>query len=125
MRVRDVMKKKVKIIRPETTLKEAAKIMSKNKIGSLAIVRKKEIAGIITERDILKNIEALNKRVSSFMTKKVISIDSYQHIEIAADLMSQNKIKRVLVTEGDKLKGIITATDIIANSNLLNDSFLL
>lgn len=125
MKVKDIMKKDVIIIEPEITLKEAARIMSKKNIGSLAIVNKKEIAGIITERDILKNIDALNKKVSSFMTKKVISIDSYKHIEIAADLMSHNKIKRILVTEGDKLKGIITATDIIANSDLLNDSFLL
>ena len=38
--------------------------------------------------------------------------------------MTENKIKRLPVVENGKLVGIITATDLIANSDLLNEEFL-
>ena len=121
MKIKELMNK-IYVISPNTTLKTAADVMSKKNIGSLAIVDKKKIVGIITERDILCNAANLNKKISSAMTEDIISIDLNESIEEAAKIMSDNQIKRILVTEKDKLVGIITATDIIANSDLLNQN---
>ncbi|MBM3228681.1 CBS domain-containing protein [Candidatus Pacearchaeota archaeon] len=123
MKIKEIIKGDVIVIEPDLTLKEAAQIMSKNKIGSLAVIKNREILGIITERDVLKNIDSLKSKVSSVMTKKIISIDSDSYVENAATLMAKNKIKRLLVVDGGSLVGIITATDILANSNRLNDDF--
>jgi CBS domain-containing protein len=46
-----------------------------------------------------------------------------RNIDDAATLMAENKIKRLLVTDKKKLVGIITVTNIIANSDVLNESF--
>ena len=54
MRVSEIMNKVV-VIDSDMTLKEAAKVMSKNGIGCLTFLKKGKIKGIITERDILKN----------------------------------------------------------------------
>ena len=123
MKIKEIIKENVIAIGPDLTLKEAAQIMSKNQIGSLAVIENKKILGIITERDVLKNIDSLKSKVSSVMTKKIISIDSDSYVENAAALMAKNKIKRLLVVEGGSLVGIITATDILANSDRLNDDF--
>ena len=123
MKIKEMIKGNVIVIEPDLTLKEAAQIMSKNHIGSLAVIKNREIVGIITERDVLRNVTSLNSKVSSVMTKKIISIDSDSYIENAAALMAKNKIKRLLVVDGDALVGIITATDILANSDRLNDDF--
>lgn len=109
------------IVDDNVTLKSAAKMMSDKNIGSLLIVKDGKIKGIITERDILKNIAKLDSKVSSVMSKKVVTIDSEEKIEEAIGIMSENKIKRLPVMEDGKLVGIITATDIIAHAKEINE----
>lgn len=123
MKIENIMNKAV-VIDFDTNVKEAAKIMSKRNIGSLVILKNNKIKGIITERDILKNISSLNKKISSVMTKRVITIELNQDLENVTLVMTKHKIKRLLITEEGKLVGIITATDIIANSDLLNEELL-
>ena len=109
------------IVDDNVTLKSAAKMMSDKNIGSLLIVKDGKIKGIITERDILKNISKLNLKVSLVMSKKVITIESEEKIEEAIGIMSENKIKRLPVMQDGKLAGIITATDIIAHAKEINE----
>lgn len=115
MKVSKIMHKII-VVDKNITLKEAAKIMSKKKIGSLILIEDDEIKGILTERDVLKNVENLNKKISFVMNKKIICVDSSDEIEDAAEIMAKCKIKRLPVLEKGKLSGIITATDIIANT---------
>ncbi|MFA5856839.1 MAG: CBS domain-containing protein [Candidatus Pacearchaeota archaeon] len=121
IKVKDLMNKVV-YTEKDITVKEAAVIMSKMKIGSLVYIKDKKVVGILTERDVIKNISRIKKKISHIILKKPIKIDLNRKIEEAAKLMSHYKIKRLLVTEKDNLVGIITATDIIANSDILNDS---
>lgn len=58
------------------------------------------------------------------MSKEIVTIGHNESIDNAALIMSEHKIKRLPVLENDKLVGIITATDIIANSDILNEDFL-
>lgn len=120
LRIKDLMKKVVSTEK-DLKLKEAAKIMSRMRIGSLILLKDKNIVGILTERDVIKNISKLNKKISKIATRKVITAESDKNIDYAAKLMAKNKIKRLCVVEKGKLVGIITATDIIANSDVLNE----
>jgi len=122
IKVKEIMNKVVYSDK-NITLKAAAKIMSKLKIGSLVYMEDNKIHGILTERDIIKNISSLKKNISTIISKKVIMIDLNRNIDDAATLMAENKIKRLLVTDKKKLVGIITVTNIIANSDVLNESF--
>lgn len=122
MQVKEVMNKAI-VIDHDISIKEAAKIMSNRNIGSLIVLRKDKIAGIITERDIMKNISSLGKGVSSVMSKNVITLNHNESLDNASLIMTENKVKRLPVTEGDRLVGIITATDVIANSDVLNEDF--
>ena len=124
MRVLDIMHD-VKVISPGLTVKEAADIMSKEAIGSLVIISNGKVAGIITERDILRNIKRAKEKVDKVMSKNVISVEDTDTIERAAEIMTASKIKRLPVTRQGKLVGIITATDLIANSTSINENFLL
>lgn len=123
MRVDEVMNKAI-AVEYDLSLKKAAKIMSKQNIGSLIVLKKDKIVGILTDTDIIRHIGSLNKKVSSVMAKKVVTIDIGESIDNASLIMAKNKIKRLPVLEKGKLIGIITATDIVANSDLLNEDFL-
>ena len=107
----------------DVSIREAAKIMSGRNIGSLIVLKSNKIVGIITERDVLKNVNSLGRKISGAMTKLVVTIDHKDTIDNAALIMTQKQIKRLPVLDNDKLVGIITATDIIANSDILNEDF--
>ena len=120
MKVSEIMNK-VFVIDSDMTLKEAAKIMSCNGIGCLTFFKNKKIKGIVTERDILKNISNPKNKVSSIMTKNVIAVDINADLEKVISIMANNKIKKILVVEKEILMGIVTSTDIISHSNLLHE----
>jgi CBS domain-containing protein len=117
--VRDVMTKDVRVVRPDTSVKEVVAVMNKFDIGSIVVVQGERPVGIITERDILKRIvepcldpETVTAR--QIMTSPVVTIDENASINEAAKLMAKKGIKRLLVTRNkDELMGIITFTDIV------------
>jgi len=124
MRIKEIMNKAI-VIEHDVSVKEAARIMSARNIGSLIVLNKNKIAGIITERDIMENVSCLGKKISCIMKKNVITIDHTESLENAALIMTERKVKRLPVVDNGKLVGIVTATDIVANSDLLNEDFLL
>ena len=116
--VRDAMSKAVKVVRPDTSMKEVVATMNKFNIGSIIVVQAERPVGIITERDILRRLvepclapETLRAR--EVMTSPVISISETASIDEAAKLMVRRKIKKLLVVNGEKLAGILTFTDIV------------
>lgn len=119
MLVRDVMRKSVITTDPETSIKEAAKVMADNNIGCLVVTKNDNAIGVLTERDIIcclaasQDNEMVSKTVNDAMTKFIISITSTSTIESAVKLLTENKIKKLPVID-EKLVGILTSSDIIA-----------
>lgn len=116
--VRDVMSKDVRVVRPDTTVKEVVATMNKFNIGSIIVTQADRPVGIITERDILRRLveqclapETLTAR--QIMTSPVTTINENTTIEEAAKIMAKKRIKRLPVTNNNKLVGIVTFTDIV------------
>jgi len=100
------------------TVYEAAQIMKEKDISSIIALDKSTIAGIMTERDIVQKVVCQGKdpkatKVSEVMESPVPSIDIDKTIVDAARMMRQLKMKRLLVTEGREVKGIISEHDIV------------
>ncbi|MGB9741087.1 MAG: cyclic nucleotide-binding/CBS domain-containing protein [Candidatus Bathyarchaeia archaeon] len=117
--VRDAMAKDVRVVRPDTTVREVVATMNKFGIGSIIVVQGERPVGIITERDILRRLvepclapETLTAR--QVMTSPVQTINENASIEEAARLMAKKRVKRLPVMNDGKLVGIITFSDIVA-----------
>ena len=129
MKIKEITKS-VKTISPEDTVKEAAVLMSRHNIGSLVVINsKKKVVGIVTERDIIDKVNAKDKlasrvRVEDIMSPNVITIDSNSLIDDAVYLMVKHRIKKLPVLDNNELVGIITATDIVANSSEVGEFYL-
>jgi CBS domain-containing protein len=98
---------------------DVAKLMIKNRVGSVVLVDGDEKpVGIVTERDLLKKVSVANKpaksiAVKSIMSSPVITIKAFDSIETAAAVMAKNKVKRLVVLEDNgSLAGVLSATDI-------------
>lgn len=122
MKLSEVMNKAF-VIESKISVKEAAKIMSDKNVGSLIVMKGDKIDGIVTERDILKNVSGLGKRVSEVMSKNIITIGKSDTLEDAAELMAEKKIKRLPVVSKGELVGIITATDVLAHCEDITEDF--
>jgi CBS domain-containing protein len=118
MFVKDVMNRKVIKASPDTSVREAARIMTDNRIGCVVVEKNGRVVGILTDRDILtalaKDGDANydNMKISDIMTRYVIFASPGSRIEKVAETMIKHKIKKMPVIEGEKLIGIITSTDI-------------
>ena len=116
VRVKAFMNRDLVSIDASRTIKEAVKRMVKAEIGSIVITNDGEPVGIVTERDVLKRALMAAKRpnrpVREIMSTPLITIDSLATIGEAAELMTNREIRRLLVTEKDKVVGIITQRDI-------------
>lgn len=123
MKVEDAMNKAV-VVDEHISLRQAAKVMKDKKIGSVIVMKGNKVTGIITEGDVTRNTSGLGKKLSSVMSKNIISIGQKEDINHAAKLMAENKIKRLPVICGGELMGIITATDILDNSDALDEDFI-
>ena len=121
MQVKDAMNKNVKTIRPDASVREAAVIMNRYRIGSLVVVSGQgKVEGIVTERDILTDVVAESKnsddvKIEEIMThdENLKTIPPEASLEDAAELMSKHKIKKLPVVKKGMLLGIITASDLI------------
>lgn len=118
MLIKDMMNRNVQTIGPESTVQKAAELMMNNSIGSLIVVKDEKLAGIITERDVMKVIvdgrDPKETKIRDAMTSNVVFISPDKDVSDAAELMAKHKIKKLPVVEGSRLVGIVTATDLMA-----------
>ena len=107
----------------EANAKDATKLMIERNIGALVVTEKREAVGIITERDILRNCcfnaSCMNIKVRKIMSKPLVTVDGKTSIAQASEIMTEKKIRRLLVTEKDKItekekiEGIVTQRDLM------------
>ena len=100
------------------TLQTAARLMRDRKIGSLLVRKDGENIGIISETDIARKAVAEGRspekiKVESIMSRPIITIDIKATPEMANDLMKENGIRHLAVTEQDKISGIISVRDLL------------
>lgn len=116
--VRNAMTKDIISLESNIGVQEAIKLMVEKDIGSVLVTRHGEVAGILTERDIMKKccpqVQCTVMKTGDVMNSPLITIDGDAAIGEAADLMAKKKIRRLLVTKGGKIEGIITERDVMS-----------
>lgn len=123
MKVKECMCDDVCCVKPETKIKEVAKLMSENHIGSIPVCDQNQcICGIVTDRDILLRCVACDKdtnqtSVSEIMSCNVCTCKEDDDITNAQTQMSQNQIRRLPVCNSkNEVVGILTLGDLAQNT---------
>lgn len=121
MNIENLMSKRVIIGSVTHTLSEIATLMKKYDIGFLPISDQNKIIGVITDRDIvinaISNNSSQNEVIDKYIERKFITIDQNKSVENAIQLMGEKKVRRLIITDNNKLTGILALSDII-NSNI-------
>ncbi len=101
------------------SLGEAATLLSQHRIGAVLVLAPTgALAGILSERDIVKAIaahgaQALNASVEAHMTAKVITCAPQNSVHQVMQLMSTGKFRHVPVLENGTLCGMISIGDVV------------
>ena len=112
-----IMTSPVKTINASDTLGSAAEAMVMNEIGAVVVVDGTNLIGIVTERDIVKQVvrtkDVLMKPVKQLLFKSLITVDPKTTVQQAFATMLKNKIRRLPVVDESKLVGIVTEKDLM------------
>jgi len=108
-------------VRSTTSAQQCAVKMTKERVGCLIVLEKKEAVGIITERgfaDLVKkgNFDCKKVTAQNFMTKPIISIDIDATYEKALRLFEKEDIKRMPVVEDGDVVGLLTLRNLITHT---------
>ena len=120
--VGEIMTKKLETVVISSSAQEAAKKMRDKNVSSLLVIdnnNNSKPIGIVTERDLVRKVcvnDASSKHtmVQEVTSSPLITIDAISSIEVAADVMTQNKVRHLLVVEDNDVNkplGIITPGD--------------
>ena len=143
LKVREIMTTPVITVKPETTVRELADILAKNKISGVPVVDDQDrMLGMVSEADVivqdadlhfpyyiqflesviyLQSVhkfeerfrKAIGSKVSQIMTQEVISASPDESVREVATLMADRNVNRVPVMENGHLVGIVTRGDIV------------
>ena len=118
MKVRDLMNGNVIDIGSEETVSVAARRLLHYNIGAL-LVRDEmgKLCGMVTDRDIVTRCLASGRvpektRVGDIMTSQLCVASPDMDISVATHLMGRQQVRRLPVTEGGKLCGILSLGDV-------------
>ena len=121
MAVSHILKQKgraVLTVTPATPVKDIADILAKNRIGAVVVESGGAIAGIVSERDVVRAFSehgaaVLDKNASAIMTAKVRTCSEGDSEAELMGLMTQHRIRHLPVVHDGKLAGMISIGDVV------------
>jgi len=117
MRVSEVMTRDVKVVHPNQSIAEAAKMMTKINVGFMPVGENDQLVGTLTDRDIVVRAVAGSKgpytAVRDVMTQSVKYCFEDEELDQVARRMGEQRVRRMPVVNRDKrLVGVITLCDV-------------
>jgi CBS domain-containing protein len=121
MRISDVLRNKgasVATITPETSVAGLLTELSVHNIGAMVVVSPDGVAGIVSERDVVRKLhelgaELLTRPVSEIMTTLVATCAPSDTLDSLSVLMTTNRVRHVPVVEDGRLAGIVSIGDVV------------
>ncbi len=117
---RDIVEKDFLTLDASTSVFHAAKVMNEKRHGFVVVsIPSNDREGIVTEWDILSKVVAMGKdpedvTLGEIMTKGLVTVRSDAGISTVAEIMAGRGVRRVLVTQGDEVIGVITSKTVLS-----------
>ncbi len=116
--VSEYMHRNIISIPGEASLQEAARMMAEQSVGALLVAQGDQYIGIISEKRLAregaaKGLKPETAKVQSVMRPQPISIESNRTVQEAQALMKSKAVRHLVVTEGGKIVGIVSLSDLI------------
>lgn len=125
MKVKDIMSRNIAQVAPYASVFDAAQLMQKHNIGSVPVCNNEKVVGILTDRDIVvRNIaggqDPKSTRVEDVMSVDITTVTPDTEVAQVGKVMAQKQIRRIPVTDNDRLVGMVAIGDIAIHG--INDA---
>ena len=118
--VRDVMHRKIISCRVDAPLKEVARLLNSEGINAVVVVDEGgDLAGVVSQTDLVEVCERDWEPMvaEDVMTPEVVTIVADIPVQAAVELMLDNQIHRVVITQGGlaprRPVGVLSMTDVV------------
>ena len=123
MKIADILRHKgsdVLTTTPDAAVSELISLLASKKIGALVVVDGETVAGIVSERDVVRCLHEggagiLDGTVSSLMTAAVHTCALGDDIDTVANTMTERRIRHMPVIEDGSLVGIVSIGDVVSS----------
>ena len=116
MQVGDIMTRDVKTAKSTDSFADVARILHDNRISSVIVMDGEQLAGIVTERDLVNVVaEGADPRQASVgdrLTRDLATVEPRTDITDAAELMAARGIRHLPVLDRGSLAGIVSIRDL-------------
>ncbi len=117
MKVGDLVASTIVAVGPADSLRRAARAMVEAGVGSAVVLEDGSLAGIVTERDVLRAVAEASDPdetlAGAVMTREVITVEPDWEIYEAAAEMAARRIRHLVVKDGDKVVGVVSVRDVL------------
>jgi len=103
-------------VRPEQPLAEVAQRMVERDVGAVIVMDAGRLAGILTERDVLRAVAAGiqdDTRVADWMTRDPETMEPGETTQHAAVLMIHGGFRHLPVVDGEEVVGMLSIRDLM------------
>ena len=121
-KVHEAMTDRPRCVTPETPVSEAAQLMETENVGSLPILEGEQLAGMVTDRDIVIRAVAKGKDpkgmpVREVASRELVTVQADDDLSEALKLMAGHQVRRLpVVDEDNRLVGILAQADIASEA---------
>ncbi len=121
MKISDILRHKgsdVVTAAPGDPVKALLAMLSRHNIGALLVCEGDRVAGIVSERDVVRRLHergaaVLDSTVGDIMTTEVVSCSAGDTVDSVAETMTERRIRHMPVIDGGALVGIVTIGDVV------------
>lgn len=105
--------------RPGDTVLDATRLMNDRGIGGVVIMDGSRLAGIFTERDLMRRVVASGRdpgetEVREVMTSEVVVCRTGASVTECMALMTNRRLRHLPVSDGETIVGVVTIGDLLA-----------
>jgi len=105
-------------IAPQATVYEALQLMADKNVGAVLVIQGGNVAGMFTERDyarkvVLQGRSSKTTSVGELMTHDVLYVNPDDTIENCMAIMTDKRLRHLVVMDGGKLAGIVSIGDVV------------
>ena len=112
----DLMSKDLVTVPPSSSVAEAATVMGERRVSSILVMDGDDMAGIFTERDIVRALaqhhDASGHQVTEWMTANPTSVPSDMPVQEALQVMLDGGYRHLPIMDGKKVVGVVSMRDI-------------
>jgi CBS domain-containing protein len=123
VKISDILRYKgsdVVTIAPDAPVRQVLARLAEHNVGALVVLRGEEVAGIVSERDIVRRLnetgaELLDHSVDTIMTVSVLTTQPDASVDSVAQTMTEERIRHLPVVDNGRLAGVISVGDVVSS----------